>query len=1001
MSLVMLASSIQALPRSPAQAAVPPPGIAPAQPETDFAGRFLAITLNPLNAREAIGASESGGLFRTTNLGASWTHIDTLFPSRLADVRYRPSGGAIIATTKTDPRAARISGIWISSDSGATWTEARPLVPSPACTDFGAFGIAFGPAGNAYVGTACGLAIVNVELAGYMMTDPSGPGLPKAIYAVDAAANGNTGFDIVDVCGQSGHHRSMLNGTTWAADALGLPCLDQASHALARSPFDANVIFVDHKSPASVSMSTNGGASWTSLPELPAPRKATRQYAIRTHPSTTGRPDDYDIYASNPNDFYRRTCSRTAGCAAGEWTPVETGHADVSDLVWQNGANCPLFATGDWGVSIVDVSTAAGVACGTKFKPIKSGPSGLNALQVAEVTGQVHPTGDRVTDLYFATMDNSVWASTDGGQTWPRNVCCEGIGLQVAHSGSSHDNQLVTALICGACVSRQSSDHLATVSPWNTPGTNPSVNHGEPILLPDGRYVQRAEGPGTSGASVCCFLWLSAAVDTDWTRKVFVGDSARGNFHVSGPASAPVLFGTKDTRLGTKILQIDGILGSTVTSEMGGLSLTVLGNQCLGEGAYACPFFFAVDPSDPRHLIAEDVGGDQLAVKVLFGRGGSFAVDRRLTDLVTMNGTFTHDTARGLSQVRSIAFDPSSPRRILVGTEAAGIIASLDGGRTWGRIPGSETVSNWSSFFFDEVHDEIGASSYGRGLWKVALADADLRVTKSGPASIASGLTGTFRMTVSASSGIAADTTLVDLLPQGLEFVSSTLRTATGTDACTAGAPGPIEGSRQGRTVTCVLGAVSSGEVARAFDIVVRSTNLGLGCRSVVNTAYVNSVAEDPDAANNTAAVPVTLAGTLGCGSQNGVIGGLLTTGTRSAVVASSRGNLTLDAIAFVDVDGTHLEALQVNCSVFKPAPATGQGPSFTRPGSLYMSGTGLVSGTPWLVRVQDSGLGAIGSSDEFGFKQGIKANDGTCGAGVVPVEKATFGDVIQLGPLP
>ncbi|MBM4146982.1 MAG: DUF11 domain-containing protein, partial [Nitrospira sp.] len=58
-------------------------------------------------------------------------------------------------------------------------------------------------------------------------------------------------------------------------------------------------------------------------------------------------------------------------------------------------------------------------------------------------------------------------------------------------------------------------------------------------------------------------------------------------------------------------------------------------------------------------------------------------------------------------------------------------IASLDDGHHWARIPGTEKVTMASSFFFDEQRNEVLASSYGRGLFKLDLRAADLQISKS------------------------------------------------------------------------------------------------------------------------------------------------------------------------------------------------------------------------------------------------------------------------------
>ena len=987
-ALLLVATLVVPVSHAAVSEAAIPARVSQAQPDIPYGGRFVAIDVDPRDQTTAIGASESGGLFKTTDYGRSWHHIDSLKPFRMADVRYLPSGGLIVATVATDPRQARISGIWLSTDGGTTWSEAQPLVASSQCTAFGAFGIAFGATGIGYVGTRCGLAILPAAGGGYFMVDPSGSVPVKTIYSVDATARtsaGHTIGDIIDVCGDSGHHRS-LNGLTWTADALGIPCVGPSTHALARSPYDPNVLFVNHGSPLTVSMSTNGGTSWTNMPGLTLASPVGRVPTVRTHTAdNTG--NTYYLYASNPNDFYRLTCSRTTGCPTSGWVAVKIGHADVSDMAWASLYNCPRFASGDFGIATLD-TPLTGADCGTNFKIVRSGPTGLNALQIPEITGQVHQIPDRVTDLYFVAMDNHMWASIDGGLTWPNEVCCEGLGLQVAHSGSSHDGQLLTGLVCFGCSYFKSTDHLKTKDDWSVPGSNQTGNHGEPILLPDGRYVQRAEGLDTSGASKCCYLFLSSSVDTGWTRKAFVGDSSRGNYGVAGTADNPVLVGTRGS--GGTLIRISNFLGDSQTGSVTDIStgLTSLASQCLGEAAFACPYLYGVAPNADLHIVAEDASTG--TVKSEFN-SFVFATNPQLSDLVTMGGTLTHDRDRGKSQVRSIAFDPHDPQRILVGTEAAGIIASLDGGITWGRVPGSEAIPAISSFFFDEVQNQVWVSSYGRGLWKVRFDPADLSVTTAVPERIGSSMPAVIHVAVSNANGTAAAASLVDLLPPEVTFVRSSLVDQSGTDRCRAIASSSevvkITGSSYVHPVLCDLGDMTGG-VVRSFDIIVKGTDSTGGCLLRSNRTYVGSVSTDRQPADNQTAQPFTFAGP-NCPATLSIVGGILTSTDATAIVASVRGSVNLEASAFVRVGTASIEALQVTCSAFRPNKSGG---------SLFMSGIGLVSGAPWLIRADDMGTGVIAPTDRLGIAQGPTAQDGSCGAGTVSTEPLLVGDLIQFG---
>ncbi len=134
---------------------------------------------------------------------------------------------------------------------------------------------------------------------------------------------------------------------------------------------------------------------------------------------------------------------------------------------------------------------------------------------------------------------------------------------------------------------------------------------------------------------------------------------------------------------------------------------------------------FGVSPSDSSRLLISE-WFDQ-TMRRTDATGTWTAPDDpsmvQLTNLLTARGTrqylFQDMSGSTYSQVRSVRFDPANADRILVGTENSGIISSLDGGDSWARLCKSGLVPRVTDFFFDEVNDQVWASSYGRGLWQV------------------------------------------------------------------------------------------------------------------------------------------------------------------------------------------------------------------------------------------------------------------------------------------
>src|SRR5438094_10620473 len=98
------------------------------QPDIAQGGRANSISVHPVTSDTILVASDSGGLFRSTDRGTTWRHIDGLPEFRTRAVAYLPADpNIVIATTRRDFKRVGGGGIWRSADGGTTWTQ----VPGP------------------------------------------------------------------------------------------------------------------------------------------------------------------------------------------------------------------------------------------------------------------------------------------------------------------------------------------------------------------------------------------------------------------------------------------------------------------------------------------------------------------------------------------------------------------------------------------------------------------------------------------------------------------------------------------------------------------------------------------------------------------------------------------------------------------------------------------------------------------------------------------------------
>lgn len=194
----------------------------------------------------------------------------------------------------------------------------------------------------------------------------------------------------------------------------------------------------------------------------------------------------------------------------------------------------------------------------------------------------------------------------------------------------------------------------------------------------------------------------------------------------SGPAASPTFYFAVDTGgRDYELRRMSGPMDASATlsdaSGAPGSRLEDIGAFCGAGGTWYCPVVFEVNPSDPMHLIGADDFSQEM--KVSIDGGGTWTADADLTDLVTVNGAFEWNAFGGV-QPWSVAWDPENTLRTVVGTEQAGIVATVDGGLNWFTLPGTtDRIPFVNSFFFDQDHNLVYASTYGRSLWSFALDD--------------------------------------------------------------------------------------------------------------------------------------------------------------------------------------------------------------------------------------------------------------------------------------
>lgn len=683
------------------------------QPNVPQGGRAVTVAVHPTASQEMYVASETGGLFVTANSGSNWQHISALPNFGVNDVAYAPlSPNIAIATAGSDFKVKENGLIWRTQDGGKTWTQPPGSLPqaSARCkTRPNAYATAFEPASSkVYVGTDCGLAVSPDSgiIWTYIVVDPSVP------------INGDQSQDqVMDVLPQSGGRISVITasglylstsgGSSWTKSTT-FPGFQGSSHSLAASPYNPGHLFFAGGW-FQLFSSTDGGMTWSNL-GAPGPPWPNRPPFVKIAKAPSGGANQFVAYWGNGVDLFRLTFTDSASgpIASGQWAQLNYDHTDPADLGF-DATGQPLLLASDGGVHKTPDGGASWTLTG-------AGPGGYNALQMTEVTGEALSSPAHL-DLYYGTQDNWVWASGDGGVTWPANRLWEGFYLRTERTSTDGSDSKVTGVTCSGCGNFLSDPVLANQTGW----PNPPNNAGNPFLLPTpGNYIQNSVDH-TVNPPVNTFM-LSKDTGAHWSPSFVILPAVAGIPAISGSGSDPTVYHAVQRPGATPnglprygLVKATNIYSATPTvSDADGKGFGSLG---IFPTMFAWYMVYGVDPNNPDNLIIADVETDEM--KISHDGGQHWHVNHELTDLVTESGTYDFRESY-FPIVHSIAFDPNDSCQVYVGTAQTGIFRSTDGGHHWRAIKDTKQIGNLSSFYFPPS-GPILVSTYGRGLWQLVL----------------------------------------------------------------------------------------------------------------------------------------------------------------------------------------------------------------------------------------------------------------------------------------
>jgi hypothetical protein len=393
---------IAAIENGRAGPSVPPPAPVPAnwQALGPFGGDIDDVQASPTNpsivlAALAPASFSGGGIYRSTNAGASWTLVSPPTNIVVHDIEFAPDGTAYAGT---------LDGVWKSVNGGATWTQ-QPLgiglndeVLDVHIDPTNPLRIWIG------IGDALGGQPVNVMLSidgGTSWNNMTPPlAAPTTCYtiAVDPT-DANKVF--VGFGGFGGGGQVWFTpdgGATWFNRSAGLP--NRPVHSLvhdgARVLVGGGQLFGSQT--FGLFTSNNDGVTWTPLHDGTWPSLVIQDIAIDPNNVNV-------IYVATAGQGLFRS---TNGGTSWSFNVGGTGSLSVNSVTFSPGSSSVIF-TGSSSNAVW-----RSVDSGATFLPSSTG---IGALDVYSIDSNPLD-GNELAIAFQGLNDGGVYTSTNAGATW-------------------------------------------------------------------------------------------------------------------------------------------------------------------------------------------------------------------------------------------------------------------------------------------------------------------------------------------------------------------------------------------------------------------------------------------------------------------------------------------------------------------------------------------------------------------------------------------------------
>ncbi len=616
-----------------------------------------------------------------------------------------------LAVHPTDPQTvyagSASGGVWKSTNGGQSWD---PLWDSEESLAIGALAIAPTNPNVLYAATGewtpgwgpgfAGAGLFASTDAGITWTQHTGLASLRVAQCLVSPTDENT----VYVAGNSGFEVSTDGGATWSTLHSG-----QISDAVIDAT-NGNVMYINVRNDG-IYKTTDGGATWNLLNNGPTGAAADW---IRLDIGLNGANGTNFIVAKRSGTIY------TTSDGGATWTTLAGSHGGVSYHAW-----CNLVAVAPDDQNIILAGGAGQYQRTTNGGASWTNLSGLHADHHRAIFA---PSS---TSIVYSCNDGGVYRSTDKGATFEK---------------VSHGLIITQFYDVGAW------DTIGTVVGGGTQDQGTNLSHGgltwRKLLGADGGYfvihptnprTMYAEYQNTAirkttdggGSWVACTNGITGS--NPWTGVITMDPNNPDTLFTG----TQMVFRTTDG-CATPWVQSSQNLSGSVTSIAVARSNSnrIYAATSAGviirsdDGGATSPWADKTAAPLPSRTCKDVIVDDTNEDRVLAVFGGSTGGAASHVFFSTNGGDSWADISGDLPDgtINAAAFDPNASDTIYVGTDV-GVFRTIDGGASWQAFDNGIPNVSISDLTVDPEDQLLVAATYGRGMYKVSIAPANVEPT--------------------------------------------------------------------------------------------------------------------------------------------------------------------------------------------------------------------------------------------------------------------------------